>query len=85
MMHTELLNTDLAGQMFENAITAVALSFIALASLAAILVYVFIVWECVRLTREPKKRKASATVVPIASARIPTAVLSRTNTGPSAC
>ena len=54
-MHAAQFDPELSRQMFENAIATVAMSFIALAAFAAMIVCLFIVWECVQLTDPPKR------------------------------
>jgi hypothetical protein len=54
-MHPELADPELSRQIFDNALAATAWSFIALALVAAILVAIYITWECLRLTREPAR------------------------------
>lgn len=56
-MHSEWMNPELFQQTFENAMEVMALSFIALTMVAAVLVYFFIVGECFRLTRRPAQAR----------------------------
>jgi tetratricopeptide (TPR) repeat protein len=74
-MHAAQFDPELSRQMFENAIATAALSFIALAALAAVLVCIFIVCECLRLTNPPQKIRSRRRLQLIrGSAKAPKAV-----------
>ena len=56
-MYARWADPEIARQVFENAITAAAASFLALAALVAILAGIFILRECLSLLGEPGRTR----------------------------
>lgn len=52
-MHTVFADPGFFGQIFQNAVAVTAICFIALAAAATLLAGAYIIWECVRLMRQP--------------------------------
>jgi hypothetical protein len=55
-MYANWADPELSRQLFENALEATAMSFLALAALVGILAGICILWECIRLVRTPPVR-----------------------------